>query len=208
MTEQKKMVQMPYLDIRSMLLPGQVPYNTNSSQFLWNRLSRKKTNMGLRTYFFEKFLKKKRRFFLYFSLPLEISGKTKLHPQKFGKILYVTFLRNFKAKKPRPLEISHECFLFSLGNSNLFLTNPWKFCMLFLEQSWKFYILPLPRSPPCLIFFWNSPISKTLGQFKHSPIQQIENNAPLVGFFHNLISMQDVGYKYLALHVDQQLPSR
>ena len=50
----------------------------------------------MRTYFsFEKILD----LFWFFSVPLEISGKTKLHPLKFRKMMNVTSLGNFKAKK-------------------------------------------------------------------------------------------------------------
>ena len=83
MIEHMRMMQMPYLDIRSMLLSGQVPYRTNSSQLFWNGLFKKKKTRGFRTYFFEK----KPRFFFIFSVPLEIPDKTKLHSWKFGKIM-------------------------------------------------------------------------------------------------------------------------
>ena len=46
MIEHMKMMQMPYLDIRSMLLSGQVPYRTNSSQLFWNGLFQKKKQEG------------------------------------------------------------------------------------------------------------------------------------------------------------------
>ena len=125
--EHMKMIQMLYLDLRSMLLSGQVPYRTNSSQLFWNVLFQKKKQGGLRTYLFEK----NPGIFLLFSALLEIPGKSKLHSRKFGTIVYVTSLRNFKVKKPRSLEILHEFFLLFLGNSTLFLINPWKVCMLF-----------------------------------------------------------------------------
>ena len=54
------------------------------------------------------FLKKTLELLWFFSEPLEIS-KRKFHPWKFGKVMYVTSLKNFKANnQPRPLEISHE----------------------------------------------------------------------------------------------------
>ena len=49
--EHVKMIQMLYLDIRSMLLSGQVPYRTNSSQLFWNGLFQKK-NRGDWGHFF------------------------------------------------------------------------------------------------------------------------------------------------------------
>ena len=75
-----------------MLLSGNVPHRTNSSQLFWNGIAqKKKTNrvcvyvsgVGgggvLRTWFF--------------SVPLgTFSGKTKPHLWKFGKVMYVIFL--------------------------------------------------------------------------------------------------------------------
>ena len=37
-----------------------------------------------------------------FGKTLEIPGKTKLHPWRFGKIMYITSLGNFKAKNEAP----------------------------------------------------------------------------------------------------------
>ena len=48
----------------------------------WLGYSRKENSRGLRTYFFEEPLE----FFNFFTLPLEIPDKTKLHPWKFHKI--------------------------------------------------------------------------------------------------------------------------
>ena len=140
--EHMKMMQMLYLDIRSMLLSGQVPHRTNSSQLLWIWLFQKK----IKGVWGHTFLGKALKFLLLFSVPLEIPGKTKLHPWKFGIIINVTSLRNSKAKKSRPLEILHDFFLVSLGISTLFLINPWKLCMLFYEYSWKLHVLTLPPS--------------------------------------------------------------
>ena len=43
MIKHMKMTQIPYLDIWSMLLSGQVPHRINSSQLFWNELFQKKT---------------------------------------------------------------------------------------------------------------------------------------------------------------------
>ena len=196
MIEHMKMMQMLYLDIRSMLLSGQVPYRTNSIQLFWNGLFQKKNREGGSEDIL--FWKKPWNFFLC-SVPMKIPGKTKLHSWKFGTLMYVTSLANFKAKKSRPLEILHEVFLVFLWNSTLFLINHWKFCMLFYEFSWKFYMVTLPL--PCLDFFWNSPISKTLcssNTFLYSGMKIIYHQL-LVEYFHKLISMQDVG-NMLHLH--------
>ena len=196
---------MLYLDIRSMLLSGQVPYGTNSSQLCFGMgYSRKKKPTGRVEDIL--FLKKTLEFFWFFSITLKIPRKTKLQPWKFDKIMYVTCLRNFKAKNPRPLEISHEFFFVSLGNSALFFINLWKFRMLFLEYSWKFYILTLP---PVWIFSGIVQSRKSCASSNTALYSRmkITYHQLLVGFFHNLISMQNVGYNMLSLHVDQQLPS-
>ena len=138
MIEHMKMMQMPYLDIRSMLLSGQVLHRTNSSQLFWNGLFQKKKTGGLRTYFLEK---NPRIFFVFLCTPGN-SGKAKLHSWKFGKIMYICYI---------PWKF-HMNFSWSLGNSTLFLINPWKFYMLFLEYSWKFYFLTLSPLPPVCFF--------------------------------------------------------
>ena len=58
---------------------------------------------------------------------------------------------NSRHSKAPPLEIPRPKTK-TLGNSTLFLINPWKFHKLFYP--WKFHIL----TPPCFFFFWNSPI--------------------------------------------------
>ena len=163
MIEHMKMMQMPYLDIRSMLLSGQVPHRTNSSQLFWNGLFQKK-EPNREGGWWHTFLKKPLELFWLFSVPLEISGKTKLHPWKFSQketlksstpenlVKYVCYTPwKFQGQKPRPLEISHKSFLISLWYSTFFSIHSWKFCMLFIEYSRKFYHLHL-----------NSPISKTM----------------------------------------------
>ena len=107
-----------------------------------------------------------------------------------------------------PLEISHEFFLVSLGNSTLFLINPWKFCMLFLEYSWKFYFLTLPPHPPCLFFSGIVQSRRPCASSNTFLYRRMKITYPmlLVDFFHKLISMQDVCHM-LHLHVHQQLPS-
>ena len=152
MIEHMKMMQMTYLDITQCFFQGKCLIGLIQE---WAFPEKCKLGGWGHT-----FLKKTLDFFGIFSVHLEIPDKTKLHPSKFGKLVYVTFVRNSKAKKPRPLEISHEFFLDSLGNSTLFLINPWKFCMLFLEYLLE--ILYSHHPPLCLDLFWNSAISKTL----------------------------------------------
>ena len=103
--EHMKMMQIPYLHIWSMLLSAQVPHRTNLCQLFWNVLFQKKKPNRVCVWGGEGrvwdilFLKKTLWNCFGFSLYLlEISGKTKLHPWKFGKIMYVTSLWNFKSK--------------------------------------------------------------------------------------------------------------
>ena len=83
MIEHMKMMQIPYLDKNSMLLSGEMPYKTNSGQLFgmgYSRKTNKQEDWG------HNFLKKILEFFLFFSVPLKIPGKTKFHSWKFGKI--------------------------------------------------------------------------------------------------------------------------
>ena len=80
-----KMMQIPYLDIWSMLLSGQVPHRSNSRQLFWNGLfQKKKQTGGSRGH---TFLENPGSFSGFFSVPLEIPGKLKLHPWKFDKVM-------------------------------------------------------------------------------------------------------------------------
>ena len=114
--------------------------------------SRKKTNRGVEKIFFWKLSWN----FLFFTLPLEIPDKRKLHLWKFHKFLL------------DPLEIPRPKTK-TPGNSTLFfLGHPGKFHMLFhwypLEISHAISLIPLEipyAQPPCLFFFWNSPMIRT-----------------------------------------------
>ena len=91
----------------------------------------------------------------------------------------------FQGQKQRPLEIPHNFFLITLGNSTLFLINLWKYHMLFLSYPWKFHMLntpcPPPATPPphhhthtlCLDFFWNSPEIARINSLVISPSKAI-----------------------------------
>ena len=77
---------------------------------------KKKKQGGLRTYFFEN---PPAGIFHFFTLPLEIPHKTKLHPWKIHKIVL------------DPLEIPRPKIK-TPGNSTLFfLGHPWKFHFVF-----------------------------------------------------------------------------
>ena len=60
----------------------------------------------------------------------------------------------FQDQKPRPMEILHNFFLNTPGNSTSFLIDPLNFHMLFLQYPQIFHVL----NSPCLDFFWNSPL--------------------------------------------------
>ena len=116
-------------------------------------ISRKSPKRGrggdrLRTHFFEN----PRGSFHIFTLSLKISEKAQLNPWIFHKIV----LDPLEIPRPKTKTPCNRT-LFFLGYSwkfHSFLLNPWKFHMLFLWYPWKFHIL----NPPCLDFFWNSPI--------------------------------------------------
>ena len=154
---------MLYLHIWSMLLYGQVPHRTNSSQLFWNgQFQKKKTNRVRRggesedILFFEK---TPRIVLVFLCTSWKFQVKQNSTPGNLVKLCMLIPLK-FQSQKQRPLEISYEFFLVFLEYSMLFLINSWKFCMLFLEYPWKFYIVN--NLSPCLDFFQNSPVSKTL----------------------------------------------
>ena len=89
--------------------------------------------------------------FHFFTLPLEISEKTKLHPWKFHKIVW------------HPLEIPRPKTK-TTGNSSLFfLGHPWKFHFVLTPGNSTCYFFDtlensISSAPlPCFFFFWNSP---------------------------------------------------
>ena len=61
----------------------------------------------------------------------------------------------FQGQKPRPMEIPHQFSLNTPGISTSFLIDPWNFHVFFSRPP----EIPCPQ-PPCLDFFWNSPILK------------------------------------------------
>ena len=110
----------------------------------WAVPEKKNKEAGLRTYFFEK----TPGFCRFFTLPLEIPDRTRLHPCKLHKIvLHPSEILRPKMKAP--------------GNSTwLFLDHSQKFLVVFnqppenplptISLSWKFYILR--RNSP--FHFW------------------------------------------------------
>ena len=81
--------------------------------------------------------------FHFFTLPLEIPGKSKLHPWKLHKtLLHLTWkLQDSKYQDLWKLHI-------------IFFLIPWKFHIIFDTTVLE---IPYPQ-PPCLGFFWNNPI--------------------------------------------------
>ena len=111
--------------------------------------SRKKTKKGD---WGHTFLKKPLEFFSFLLYLWKFQTKQSSTPGNSAKLCFIPW--KFQAQKPRPLEIPHDFFLVTLGNSTSFLIKLWKVHMLFLWYPWKFHIFNLP----CLVFFWNSPI--------------------------------------------------
>ena len=109
--------------------------------------SRKNPNSeGLRIYFSES----APRNFQICHFTLRNSGENK--PWKSAKLCDTPW--KFQGQNPRPMEIPHQFFLSTPGNSTSFLIDPWNFHILFFQYPWKFYVL----NPPCFGFFLNSPI--------------------------------------------------
>ena len=87
-------------------------------------------------------------FLLFYFTPWNSRQNKASTPGNSAKLRYTT--GKFQGQKPRPLEIPHDFFLVTPGNSTSFLINLWKFHMLFLWYPWKFHIFnPLP----CLFVF-------------------------------------------------------
>ena len=78
-------------------------------------------------------------FFIFLLNPWKFQTKQSSTLGNFTKLCYIPL--KLQGQKQRPLEILHYSFLVTLGNSTLFLINPWKFYMLFLWYPWKFHIL-------------------------------------------------------------------
>ena len=79
-----------------------------------------------------QFLKKTPGIFRFITLIFEVPDKIKLHPWKFYKIVLHHW--NFQGKKARPMEISHDFFLMTLGNSTSFFNDPLNFYILFFNN--------------------------------------------------------------------------
>ena len=98
-------------------------------------------------------------FFIFLLYPWKFQAKqssTPGNPQIFLTSLGNSKVKNQETKTPGN---STNFSLVALGNSTSFLINPWKFHMLFVWYHCKFHILNPPApSPPCLFFFWNSPM--------------------------------------------------
>ena len=99
-----------------------------------------------------------RTYFLNSPIPLEMLGFL-LHPCEFqtkqsftlrNSTKFCETPRKFQGLKPRPLEILHDHFLITSGNSTLFLINPWKFLnCYFFNTPWN----PISSTP--LLPLWS-----------------------------------------------------
>ena len=87
--------------------------------------------------------------------------KQRFTSRDFAKFCYTPW--NFQGQKAKPMKIPHNFFMITPRNSSSFWNNSWNFHMLFLQYSWKIHILTDPPAPPCLDFFWNSPLVAITG---------------------------------------------
>ena len=98
------------------------------------------------------------------------------------------------------MEIPHLFFLNTPGISTSFLTDPWNFHMFFPQDPWKFHVF----NPPCLDFFWNSPMIMGLLASAVSSIhcQTVRKNA-FLGMLRAIkhININDTMLLYLIISV-------
>ena len=101
--------------------------------------------------FFWKYKTNEQLSLLLFTLTLETSDKTKLHSQKFQKIvLHPSEILRFKSKTPGKFYI---IFLITPRNSMLFLMNPRNFIYYFFNTPRNFIsFAPPSHTPPFFIF--------------------------------------------------------
>ena len=125
-------------------------FNASLRDFLMG-FSEKKSKQVLKIIF----LTKNPRIFnlsLYFQ---KFHRKQAFTPENSTK-LYNTS-QKFQGQKMRPMEILHEFFSNTPGNSTSFLIDPWHFHMVFLQYPWKFHVLN-----PSLGFFLKQPNTRNL----------------------------------------------
>ena len=92
--------------------------------------------------------------FLDLSLYLKkVRRKQAFIPRNSAKLCDTT--KKFQGQKPGPMEISHDFFLNTPGNSAFFLLMLGISTCL-LQCPWKFHVL----NTPCFDFFWNNPLSR------------------------------------------------
>ena len=129
--EHMKMMQMPYLTYGQCFFLGKCLHRTNSSQLFRNGLFQKKkpNQTGGRERRVEAilfFLEKPLELFWFFSVSLKISGKRKLNPWKFGKIMYLCYIpQKFQKAK------THNPFSRPKTFTWIFLGFPWIFHVVF-----------------------------------------------------------------------------
>ena len=119
--EHMKMMQMAILNIKvnASFWASPLQDQFKSIVFEWAIPQNRTRGWGRGGRLVDTYLKKHAIFLVF--LCIHGNFKQNKHPHwKFGKIMYVKSVRNFKAKKPRPLEISHEFHLVFLENSTFF----------------------------------------------------------------------------------------
>ena len=148
-------------------LPLDIPYKTKLHPWKFHKIvlyhltwaipEKIQTGEEFRIYFFEPLPPPTLELFIFLLYPWKFQAKqssTLGYSTKLCKIPW-----KFQGQKQRLPEIPHYSFLVTLGNSTLFIINPWKFHMLFLWYPWKLHILNIVKPHPFLFdFFWNSPL--------------------------------------------------
>ena len=105
------------------------------------------------------FLKETLGIFRFVTLPLEIPDKMKLHPWKFYKI--VTSIE-ILGQKLRPMEIPHNLFWITLGDSISFLLTPGISTFYFFNNSGN----SMSSTSPVSMFPWIAHIMKKWEQLQ------------------------------------------
>ena len=90
-----------------------------------------------------------------------------------------TRLCNFKRQKQRPLEIPHDFFLITLGNTSMLLINPWKCHLLFFKNPGNSYAQPS-------VFLFFSGRAQSISMKKVISSQSRKLNPPLPQLWHDL----------------------
>ena len=113
-----------FLDVHNPAYVCFLTMSTNQNQMKNGLFQKKSKHQGY------NFLKKPLEFFIFLLYPWKFQTKQSSAHGYSTKLCQIPW--KFQGQKQKPLEIPHYFFLVTLGNSTLFLINPWKFHMLFL----------------------------------------------------------------------------